>query len=554
MGLYNTITVKKPKKNAFGLSLENHLSTDFSKLTPVLVKEVLPGDSFRVHTEAVIKLAPLLSPVMSRIDAYFHYFFVPNRLLYKGWEDFITGGLKGEVPDGTLDSPVAPYVKLETLRQRAYLVNGTLADYMGLPQASPSGDAFTNIPPISVLPFLAYQKIYSDWFRDEFLEADDEFEPVDGGEVSSQDLANIMQIRSRAWKKDYFTSARPETQLGPEQAIPIVGNIVADGPFRFSTKIGNNSNRYVSAIGTLAEASGTDDYLVPLQNLSDINSPGGLGTAMRYGDGLSLDDAEILINDLRRGLAAQRWKETSMRGGNRYIESVFAHFGVRSSDARLQRSQFLGGRKIPIVVGEILQNVDTSQASDVYGTGSAPLGMRGGVANASGRTKNIHLYAEEHGFFICLLSIMPHASYMQGIPRMFANRVSRFDYPWPEFTNIGEQEVFNYELYAGRGSEASGNDGVFGYQSRYAEFKSSFGEIHGDFRDSLRFWHNARIFANRPNLNKSFVHLDGTSADADGQNRIFAVVDNSMVDHFYCHLYHDIKAVRCLSKYGVPGI
>ena len=186
MSLFTDVVAKIPRRNAFNLSHEHHTTTDFGLLVPVFCQECIPGDKFRASTEAVIKLQPLLAPTMSRIDVFFHYFFVPNRLLYEDWEDFITSGVDGSSPNGTLDAPVSPYLRFADFIWGQHLKPGSLADYFGMP-VNPGGEGtdYADMPPISVLPFAAYQKIYSDWFRDELLD-DYEFEPLQSGIVTTR--------------------------------------------------------------------------------------------------------------------------------------------------------------------------------------------------------------------------------------------------------------------------------------------------------------------------------------------------------------------------------
>ena len=473
-GLFNTVVAKVPRRNAFSRSYENHLTTDFGKLAPMLCEEVYPADDYRVRTEAVIKLAEMIAPAMARIDAYMHYFFVPTRLLFDEWEKFITGGVDGTYPNGTELTPVSPYTSLQNLVNGGYCDPGTLGDYLGLPSLAHSqGQVYDNVPPISVLPFLAYQKIYSDYYRDELLTNAPEFKPYGSGDASST-LAYIAAMRYRSWKKDYFTSARPDTQLGPEIGIPVSGDINSSGFFRLGSDtasvVNSGRNLYTGTSNTV-EDLGSSSSPRYANTVNAIASGGTIANvnALTYVDGLSLDDASILVNSLRRSLKLQEWSEKNMRGGNRYIENIFHHFGVKSSDARLQRAQYLGGRKLPVLIGEVLQQTGTVGDAQ-YNTGARYLGSRGGVGNSVGSSQTIHYYSEEHGFLIGILSIMPHASYMQGIPRMFGDRWDRFSYMWPEFGNLGEQEIYNWELFVEPGSNKP-NDGVFGYQSRYADLK-----------------------------------------------------------------------------------
>lgn len=564
MSLFTKVVAKVPRRNSFNLSHESHLTANFGQLIPTLVQECFPGDKFKIRTEASVKLAPLVFPTMGRIDVYFHTFFVPHRLVFKNWEDFITGGQDGTSPNGgdpdengTPQYP-APYSTIEDLTASGVdlLKDGTLADYMGLPTLPYQvGQAWSNLPPISMLPFLAYNKIFVDWYQDELLD-NLTFNPHVGGKFSSSDLSNFCHILYRRWHKDYFTSARPDTQLGPEQSVPVNGFISSDGPFRLAQDTTTPQDLTLYRKSTGQEDLGPDyaDLGAGARFASTIVSEGS-NKVQYYADGLSLDEAGLLINDLRRTIKLQEWQEKNMRGGNRYIENIFHHFGVKSSDARLQRSQYLGGKKFPIVVGEQLQTVDTD-GDGSYTAGQRALGSRSGVANGAGQSKHINFFCEEHGFIMTIMSIMPHVSYQQGIPRYLGARWDRFDYLWPEFGNLGEQEVYNWEIFVRRGASQP-NDGTFGYQSRYADLKTGVSQIHGEFRGNtfadMAKWHNGRIFNTAPSLNSSFVGFP-TSATAGGQNRIFTVVDNSLASHFYCHLFNHVKVLRMLPKYGIPSI
>lgn len=570
MSLFTEVHFSVPKSHGFRRTRENHLSCQMGELVPFLTEEIYPGDIFNINTEASIKLAPLRAPSMTRMDAYMHFFFIPDRLLYTNWENFITGGTKGNVvsvksfTDPSNPSPleaVSPNFDFAKLFTKGVLLNGSLQDYLGLPTPNSSrgftppqngGAAPSDIPPINALPWLAYWKVFSDWYRDELLDPY-EFEPFGDGEIditSGSAGEALLQKAYRCWKKDYFTSARNDTQLGAPVQVPISGDIVADNYFR----LGNNTSGTLVSAGNLRVSpspedlgEGSDPRYARYIGLGESSYT--TGSAMTYVDGLSLDQAGILINDLRRSLKLQEWGEKNMRGGNRYIENIFHHFGVKSSDARLQRSQYLGGKKIPVVIGEVLQSYGETGSSASIDNENA-VGVRGGVGAAGGSSQIIRFRSEEHGFILGIVSIMPHTSYFQGIPRYLADRWDRFSYAWPEFSNLGEQEVYNWELFVTNGAN---NGGVFGYQSRYADLKTGTSEIHGEFRDSLAFWHQARIFSSRPNLNNSFVNF-GSSSNANGMNRIFAVEANNLASHFYCHFFNHVKLVRRLSKYGTPSI
>lgn len=221
------------------------------------------------------------------------------------------------------------------------------------------------------------------------------------------------------------------------------------------------------------------------------------------------------------------------RAGSRYVESILAHFGVKSSDARLQRPEYLGGGMSPVLISEVLQTAPT--------TTSTPLAEMAGHGINVNKNHSFNKFFEEHGFIIGIMSVMPKTAYQQGIPKLFL-KDSRFDYFWPDFQHIGEQEILNKELFI---SESPADEQVFGYIPRYAEYKYAPSTVHGDFKTSLDFWHMGRIFEDTPKLNKEFIEANPTK-------RIFAV-EESEEQTLYCHMYHTISANRKMSYYGDPG-
>lgn len=534
MSLFTQVISKIPKLHSFDLSFENLLTMEFGDLVPVACYEILPRDKVRMRTEALVKTTPMLAPIYSRIDMYLHYFYVPNRLLQTDWEEFITTGKDG------LSTDVAPvHMKLSDIMTGSSsdgnsIADGSLADYMNLPKITRAQATASNIlnMQISALPFLAYYKIFCDWFQDELLD-NLEFYPAQGEITDSGYQTLLLGIKKRSWKKDYFTSARPTAQLGAPIQIPATGNISANGDFLMFHKVSvaSPTSQIVARLAHQEEVEG--GYISPLE------TPASGNDNWQYNEGLQLSEAGIDVNDLRRALRLQQWQEKNMRGGNRYIENIYHHFGQKSSDARLQRSQFLGARKVPVVINEVTQ---TSAAASQ----PTALGQLAGKGTSVGSTQYIKFNAEEHGLIIVLASIMPKPAYFQGLSRMWT-RNDYLDYAWPLFGNLGEQEVFNREIYLA----SSNPDGTFGYQSRYAEYKFQTNQIHSAFRSSMDYWHNARKFAAAPVLNSEFVHLKET--EGVEMNRIFASVANGY-GHFLCDMYHDIKVLRALPRYGIPSI
>lgn len=567
--LFNAISIPFKKRNRFDLSYTSRLSTDFGRLTPILCEPVLPNDRFRISTKLRCQFAPMKFPVMQKYTAYVHYFFVPNRLIWKHWETFITGGEDGlQTPDTNPDC-VYPTLKWDKDFGDYLLDNSldglfkssSLYDYLGFPTYEDDPDGVISSGQfIDALPFRAYQLIYNEWYRDQNLT-----DPVDiyetlSGPMSSgagyNKMADLMSLRQRAWRKDYFTSALPDPQRGPDVTLPIVGDmsIVGDGLVNvYVTGIQKdndpNSQDPIGLASADVQKPGSSTYGdgAVLYNVNDNTSRkpvvlmGNMnaGSAASHLDVSTQEMRSATINEVRRAFAVQRWYELAARAGSRYVEQILAHFGIRSSDARLQRPEYIGGSVVPVFIGDILQ---TSES------GETPLGTPAGVGQAAGAVKPVTRTFEEHGWIIGILSVIPEAAYMQGMPRKFTKR-DKFDFAWPLLANLGEQEILSQEIYFDPTKGADTNEQGFGYAPRYSEYKFGSGQVHGDFRTNLADFHGTRIFDSRPALNTEFIEV-AASGD-DGLNRIFAVTD-AMVDHLWVYLYNDIKVRRCLPKYGTP--
>ena len=514
--LFNVVKPNRPGRNPFDLSHERKMSLNMGDLVPILVQDVLPGDKFKVRTESMLRLAPMLAPIMHRVNVYIHYFFVPNRLVWSNWEDFITGGV-----DGT-EEPTYPKIEITSVNKGFYQ-KGSLSDYLGIPV---NGGSVTQNLEASMLPFRAYHSIYNEYYRDQNLT-----DPV-AINLGSSTYTGMTALKKRAWEKDYFTSALPWTQRGGEVTVPIGGEVTYTPEYLSTSNILNSDgsppssgNIAASGVGSLIDSGTTNSRIENIDSSTVYN----------------VEDASLSINDLRESVALQRWLEANARGGARYIEQIFSHFGVISSDARLQRPEYLGGGKSPVVISEVLSQSETEDAS------GNPLGFTGDMAGhgiSVGNTNKFEKYFEEHGYVMGIMSILPRTSYQQGLPRHF-QKFDKLDYGWPEFANIGEQAILNGELYHDW-SNTVDKDGTFGYQSRYAEYKYKESSVHGDFRDDLYHWHMGRIFDSAPALNTSFIESDPT-------HRIFTVETES-VHKIYAQIYNDVLAIRPLPKYGTPRL
>lgn len=545
------VTMRRTKFN--GLSYGRTMSISLGTLAPCYVEEVLPGDTFKVDTNAVIRItSSFVKPPFANLFCDVWYFFVPNRIVYDKWEQVF-----GENPNGFWTNNFTPAeVPTMPLDQDHKIVKGSVADYLELPTLDVSNE---NRKQISVLPFRAFAKIYQDWFTNQNY-----IEPM---AISVGDLGSLSPegFNSNDWAAnnytgmlpkigkyhDMFTSVLPSPQasspveiipgldtsflplqVSPNNSLSDLGGVMRMGLTRDFT------DQYVSLMNT-SQAGSTigNNVVIAGQATSQTPPIGGFAQVSSSNLGVSnpVQDA-VTVNDLRLAFQIQRIAERAARAGRRYIEYISAAFSVTSPDARMQRAEFLGTKRIPLSISQVAQTT---------GSDDKTLASLGGYSLTHGSSGFSKAFVE-HGFIIGVMAIRQYHSYSYGIDERFT-RKSQFDYYDPALAHIGEQPLPKSAIYADVGSDVP-----FGYLPAWTSYRYHNNSITGQMRslaeDSLDVWHVGDEYANAPTANKEFMEetprfLDRTLA-----------VSSDVQDQFIVDLWHDVEAIRVMPQHSVPGL
>lgn len=504
------------KRSKFSLSHYKLLTCKMGQLVPVTWFEALPGDTIQMATSALVRAAPLVTPPMHPVHVRFHHWFVPNRLIWANWQNFITGGSNG------LDASAHPYVS------QANASVSSLADYLGAPT---SGGQTVKL---NALPYRAYALIWNEFYRDEDLQTALTVSTADGADATGYTLQNI------SWEKDYLTSSRPWTIKGASVTLPVGGTAPIKGIGIAGTNASVSTNVAVRESTPEPNRTYTNATTAAGLNAVVFETDGGSSTTNKpliYADLAQATGVDI--NTVRHAFALQRFEEARARYGSRYTEYL-RYLGVRSSDARLQRPEYLGGGRNVVQFSEVLQTGGTSTGAQ---TG---VGTMAGHGIAAMRTNRYRRFFEEHGIVMTLMSVRPKTMYSQRVKRGFLRGVdstysgttgTKEDYWQRELQHIGQQGVNVQEV---DNQTAAPTAAVFGYQDRYDEYRREESSIAGLFRTTLNTWHLSRDFAGAPALNSAFVSCVPST-------RIFADTAN---DNLYVMANHSIQARRLISREG----
>ena len=528
------------ERSSFDRSHGYKTTFDSGYLVPFYVDEVLPGDTFNVNATTFARLATPACPIMDNMYLDTFYFYCPSRLLWNHWVN-----MNGEQTNpGDSTDYLVPTLS-------GNFAEGSLADYLGIPIS-------TDVT-VNSLPFRMYAKVWDDWFRDENLQNSILSDASCFGD-GPDDAAKLNVLKRRGKRHDYFTSALPWPQKGPGVELPLgeTAPVYGNG---FSMVL--NQGNIVAVMGTqgqdnrglLAVAPPVASGATTTSYLGQSNKTVGLATKAQvkgvdYGTGVYADLSEATaatINSLRQAFQIQRMYEKDARGGTRYTEVLRAHFGVVSPDARLQRSEYLGGSSQMINITQVPQTSQTTQGPD--GSPQGNLAAFGLVSSRSGFTKSF----TEHGYVMGFVNVRADLNYQQGLNKMWSRR-TRFDFYWPSLAHLGEQAVLNKEIYCqgNKVKDDDGNivdDGVFGYQERYAEYRYHPSVITGQLRSTcatpLDYWHLAQKFDSLPKLNAEFIE-DNPPIDR-------AIVQQDY-PQFIFDSYVSCKCARPMPVYSVPGM
>lgn len=539
-----TTAVPAPQwsRNSFDLSHEVKMSFKFGQLIPIYWQDIIPGDSFNVKSEIFVRMAPMLAPIMHRVDIFTHYFFVPYRILmrapnddYADWENFITGN-----PDNFYTNELLPYISI-TNANKGYFEKGDLPDYFGLPVID-SGDTVTQDIDICSLPFAAYQLIWDEFYRDENLQeancggSDHNINLIGGNRNAN--IAELTTMRYRNWEKDYFAGALPTPWAGAATDVEL--------PL---TLTGTNTALSWTETGTTTVPDAGN-----VQFVADRYLRTAAGDPITFHTGTLPIDAPIEIYELRRAEALTRALEAEQRGGKRYTEMLLGVFGVISDDQSAAHPIYLGGGKQKIQISEVLNQAQTLDPTAGVNDGAGgvvvtvdPQAAMAGHGLSSGETNGFDEYFTEHGIVLGIMSALPRSSYgSQGVERYW-RKSERFDFFNPFLQKIGDQEILDSEVYWQ--FDGSNQDDTFGYAPRWAEYKFKNSYCCGDFRDDFDYWHMTRFFTSAPSLNEAFIKVD--PAANDELNRIFAI-ETASVDKLYAQIFNNVRAVRPILLHDIP--